>query len=129
MAPAARRRRLGLAVLVAAATAALCLAPWLAFAALCRDQAPKLVWPAGIAVGLATLHYVRRGTRWLGVAAALLTLFSQVAAGLLANLLFASAPADLLWTTLREISSIHILFWTFMGMATAYRLGSRRVIY
>jgi len=125
VAPGARRGLLALAVVVAAATGALCLA----FAYFCCDQAPKLVWPAGIAIGLTTLHYVRRGTRWLGVCAALLTLFTQFAAGLLTNLLFASVGADLVWTTLQEISSIHVLFWTFMGMATAYRLASRRVIY
>lgn len=137
MQPAARRLRLALAPLVAAATGALCLAPWVAFAYVCRDQAPKLVWPAGIVIGLAALHFVRRGTFWLGLGAALLTLAAQFAAGLLVVAVLGPPPGvgvgpgwgGLAWAALTEHASIHYLFWTLMGMVTAFRLAARRVIY
>jgi hypothetical protein len=37
--------------------------------------------------------------------------------------------SDLGWRTMYELASIHVLFWTFLGVATAYRLASRPFIY
>jgi len=87
--PARGPIRLALAVLVAAATGALCLAPWLAFADASHDQAPKLVCPRDR--DRTDYDAVRSsGDALARVCAALLTLFTQFAAGLLATPCFRS---------------------------------------
>jgi omega-hydroxy-beta-dihydromenaquinone-9 sulfotransferase len=133
MAPGPRRVRLITAVLFASLTGLLCTAGWLALVLLAGRRLDQLVWPAGIALGLVTLHVARRGSSWLGLWAALLAVLTQLGAALLTTWLLAhpagSDFSQLAWTTAEALGSINVLFWTFMGAATAYRLASKPFIY
>jgi hypothetical protein len=133
MAPGPRRVRLITAVLFASLTGLLCTAGWLALVLLAGRRLDQLVWPAGIALGLVTLHVARRGSFRLGLWAALLAVLTQLGAALLTTWLLAHSTgagfADVSWNTVYALGSIHVLFWTFMGAATAYRLASKPFIY
>jgi hypothetical protein len=125
--------RLLTAALIAALTGLLCIVGWLALVLLTGRRLDQLVWPAGIAVGLVTLQVARRGSPWLGLWAGVGTVLTQFGAAILTTWLLAQpAAADfsqLAWTTVEALGSIHVLFWTFMGAATAYRLASKPFIY
>ena len=133
MAPGRRRVRLLTAGLFSALTGLLCLVGWLTLVLLTGLRLDQLVWPAGIAVGLVTLHVARRGSQMLGLWSALWAVLTQLGAAFLTTLLLAHpAGADfteLGWSTACALGSIHVLFWTFMGAATAYRLASKPFIY
>ncbi len=133
MAPHLRRVRLLAAALIAFLTGLVCMMGWLGLVRLTGWRLDQLVWPAGIAVGLVTLQITRRGSPWLGLWAALGAVLTQLGAAFLTTwLLPHPAGADfsqLAWTTVEALGSIHVLFWTFMGAATAYRLASKPFIY
>ncbi len=133
MAPGPRRVRLLAAGLTSSITGLLCLAAWLALVVLVGRRLDQLVWPAGIAVGLITLRVARRGSPLLGGWAALTAILTQLGAAFLTTVLLPPSAGvsftDLAWTTVQALGSIHVLFWTFMGAATAYRLASKPFIY
>ncbi len=133
MAPGHRQARLLTAGLFAAFTGLLCMAGWLVLVFLTGLRLDQLVWPAGIAVGLVTLHVARRGSQGLGFWSALWAVLTQLGAAFLTTWLLAHPAGadfmDLGWNTVYALGSIHVLFWTFMGTATAYRLASKPFIY
>lgn len=116
------------------AAMALCVLAWLLIANILHNRYDWLVWPSGITTGYLTLRSAPRGSVRLGVYAAILTL---------ATLLIVSIPntwtisyhhnpripfADIWQTTQHELTAGPTIFWTLMGIITAYRFGSRRRI-
>lgn len=117
--------------LVAVAAALACTLVWLAIANATQNMHGWIVWPTGIAVGYSTLRNARYGSRTLGLWSFFLTLlvllgvvFSNVR-----SIYFAAhshVPLTALWdAALRSLTVEARLFWSFMGLMTAYRLGSR----
>jgi hypothetical protein len=130
--PAERRSRLARAAGMAALAGLASLVPWLGLTWLSGLRLDGLSWLAGIAVGLAAVTTARRGTAWLGLWGALVTLMMQVAASLATTWLVVPGPidsfADLLRNTWRTIEFVPVLFWLLLGTLGAYRLGTRRWI-
>jgi len=118
-------------VLAGLGTAFLCAAIWLGIAQLTHNRNDWLVWPTGIAIGYSTLCVARSGSRSLGSWAAALTLIVLVGVGL-ANILLIdysgklSVPLPTITSeAARKLTHGAYLFWSYMGFATAFRLGSR----
>ncbi len=131
--PGPKRKRLVAAGLIAVFTGLLCIMGWLALVLLAYRRLDQLVWPAGIAVGLVTLHFARRGSAWLGLWAGICAVLAQVGAAFVTTIIVVHPVganfAQLVWATAEALGSIHVLFWTFMGAATAYRLASKPFVY
>ena len=125
-----RRRN---ATIVGFVTALGCAVAWLILANLTNDRIDWLVWPAGIAIGYASLLTVRRGSLKLGLWAALLTLLVLLGVSFsnTRTIQYAGQHSVLwssLWnTTVHKLTVEAHLFWSFMGLVTAYRLGSRPI--
>jgi omega-hydroxy-beta-dihydromenaquinone-9 sulfotransferase len=118
-------------VLAGFGTALLCAALWLMISHLTHNRHDWLVWPAGIAIGYSTLRATRAGSRNLGSWSALLTLIVLLGVGLANTLLvdYAGRPSVSLSTitsrAARRLTHGAYLFWCYMGIVSAYRLGSR----
>lgn len=141
-----------LAGVTGAAVAIVCLALWLASAYAFRQRDDWLIWPTGVAIGLAAIHTAHGGGRRLGLWLAALTLLVYLVGSLPVAFLMDYAHRDyyrdlsggrawglLPWRPEREWEWYHIkkasrdgalggnsLFWVFMGVMSAYRYGSRR---
>jgi hypothetical protein len=109
-------------------------AAWLALAAAFRDRFDWLIWPAGIAIGLAALRAARGGTWTLGVWAAAVTLCTHLAVAYPATYLSSNdywlrdpiAWRDI-WDSTRDgLLAINNFVWTVLGVGTAYRFASRK---
>jgi omega-hydroxy-beta-dihydromenaquinone-9 sulfotransferase len=139
--------------IAAAFVALLALMLWLLAAWVLKTRADWLVWPAGVGIGAAALHFARAGAVRLGVIAAVLAVLTYVLVVLPATFLsdygqrpgyFARAgePRALgglsPWIPAEQWEWYHIkksttdgvlawnnLFWIFMGVASAYRFASR----
>lgn len=108
-----------------------CAMAWFVTDTLTHDLHEWLVWPASIAIGYASVLTARRGSWKLGIWAALLTLcvlLGVVCANTWVNQYADHDPLPLidLWmTTVSRTTVRGQPFWLFMGLVTAYRLGSR----
>ncbi len=107
---------------------------WLGLAAAFRDRFDWLIWPAGIAVGLACLRAARGGTWRLGVWAAAITLCTQLCVAYPGTYLSCNdywrrdevAWRDVLDSTRDGLLAINNFVWTMLGVGTAYRFASRK---
>lgn len=126
-----RRRRRRLAALAGLATAIGSAAAWLIIVHLTGNRQSWIVWPVGIAIGSSILRIARSGSRILGLCSLFLTLLVLlgVIISSVRTIQFAThsqVPLTALWdAAIRSLNVEARLFWSFMGLMTAYRLGSR----
>lgn len=129
--PEERSSRLKRAAGWAVVTGLASLVPWLALTALVGIRLDGLGWLAGIAVGTTAITIARRGTPWLGLWAAGVTLGCQLLVSLTTTWLVTpdvASAGDLLRGTFLTWETLGILFWATLGLLGAYRLGTRRWI-
>ncbi len=124
-----RKRAWGVLALVAALIAV----AWVTLAWLAGNRLDALVWPTGLAIGLATIRSARVGSTALGLAAGGLTLLVYAAVLYPATYLaYAHAwgrPALDSWIAVRNsvlLTPGNHFFLTGVGVVTAYRCASRR---
>ncbi len=109
---------------------------WVGIAIVTRNRHDWLIWPGGVAIGLAAWLAVRMGGAGRGRAAVGVWAAALTAAVLLATAwpnsrytYYAKAEhpaAEHVWeTTRQELTNPATLFWAAMGMVTAWRFGSR----
>lgn len=115
-----------------AALAALwCLAIWLLIAYLTANRFDALIWPTGIAIGLAALKSARRGTLALGLWAGFLTLSVLLAVAYPVSWITeyrtrSPVPWDHVFLSAQKgLLAWNNLFWAFLGVVTAFRFASR----
>jgi hypothetical protein len=125
------RMRRGLSVLAGFGTAVLCATLWLTIVHLTHNRHSWLVWPTGIAVGYSTLRLARAGSRQLGYWSALLTLIVLLSVDV-ANTILVDCPetpgaaySAITNRAARNLTHGAYLFWCYMGIVSAFRLGSR----
>jgi hypothetical protein len=112
-------------------TALLCAAIWFSIAHLTHNRHDWLVWPTGIAIGYSTLRMARAGSRKLGSWAALLTLIVLLAVGFANTFLVdyrgtPGVPFSTITTrAAHKLTHGAYLFWSYMGIVSAFKLGSR----
>ena len=126
------RPRAMTAAFAAAVAAVAAAVVWLTLAQVTLNRHDSFVWPTGIIIGYATHRAAGRGDTRLGVWAVLLTV------GVLLCIPFfnswtlqhaghsAFTTNDVWRTTVHHLGTPAHLFWIFMGLATAYRVASRR---
>jgi hypothetical protein len=124
-------RRQGFSLLAGFGTALLCAALWFAIVQLTHNRHNWLVWPTGIAVGYSTSRLARAGSRHLGYWSALLTLIVLLGVDV-ANTLLVEYPetpgvaySAITNRAARNLTHGAYLFWCYMGIVSAFRLGSR----
>ncbi len=129
-APVAHRRR-GWGVLALTALAIVCL--WIPLAWLTGNRLDGLVWPTGLAIGLATIRAARVGTTALGIAAAALTLLVYAVVVYPATYLAYSdawnRPAYDSWIAVRNsvlLTPGNHTFLLVLAVVTAFRCASRK---
>lgn len=117
-------------------TTLFCCVIWITLANIFQNRYDNFVWPAGIVIGYKTLKYNSgNGSIKLGIIAALLTLLALLIVSFPNTRTihygsYAEVPFKVLWeTTWHELKAGPTIFWTFMGMFTAYRFGSRSRLY
>lgn len=107
---------------------------WLVLAAAFRDRFDWLIWPSGIAIGLAALRAAGGGTWKLGVWAAAVTLGTHLAVAYPATYLSSNdywlrdpiVWRDI-WDSTRDgLLAVNNFVWTVLGVGTAYRFASRK---
>jgi hypothetical protein len=113
------------------AAALACAMTWIFISSLTHERFDWFVWPTGIAVGYSMIRAARAGSKSLGLWAAFLTLLVLLCVSFTNTQLVdyaarphVSLPAALNRTA-RKLTHKSHLFWSFMGLMTAYRLGSR----
>lgn len=118
--------------LVSATLAALwAFALWLLIAYLTANRFDALIWPVGIAIGLAALKSARRGTLALGLWAGFLTLGVMLAVAYPISWITeyrtrSPVPWDHVWLSTRKgLLAWNNIFWVFLGVVTAFRFASR----
>lgn len=126
-----RRSRKRLATLAGLGTAIGCAALWLTIVPLTGSRQSWIVWPVGIAVGSAILRVAGSGSRVLGLWSCCLTVLVLLVVLITSDRVIQFAahsqiPLAALWdAAIRGVRLDARLFWSFMGLTTAYRLGSR----
>lgn len=130
--PQERCVRLRRATWLAVGTAAISLLPWMGLTWLTGLRLDGLVWLCGIAIGMTLIQTARRGTTWLGLWGALVTLLTGSVAALVTTVLVhpqgAASLSELFQQTGETLEIIPVLFWLILGMLGAFRLGTRRWI-
>lgn len=111
--------------------AAVCAGAWFALALAVQNRHDWLVWPTGIVVGLTARRMLGTGSPALGVVAAGVTLGTLLvlAMPLSRYVYFGDPDKELIHVWLkarRELTAEPTLFWTFMGLVSAYRFASRK---
>ena len=107
---------------------------WLVLAAAFRDRFDWLIWPSGIAIGLAALRAAHGGTWKLGVWAAAVTLCTHLAVAYPATYLSSNdywLRDPIVWSDIADstrdgLLAINNFVWTMLGVGTAYRFASRK---
>lgn len=120
--------------LAACVAAVLCAGLWLALAAATRDRSDILIWPVGVAVGIAALRAAGVGSWRLGLFAALLVLLTYLGVAFPATYLSCNDywkrygyPWSDVWDSTRDgVLATNNVFWAVLGIGTAYRFASRR---
>jgi omega-hydroxy-beta-dihydromenaquinone-9 sulfotransferase len=107
------------------------VAAWLAVAYALGNRLDWMVWPVGVAIGMAVLNGAKRGGRGLGLFAAGLTLAVVLAVAFPATWISdyrtrSPVPWDHVWLSTRAgVLAWNNAFWVFLGAASAYRLAGR----
>lgn len=112
--------------------AGVCAAAWLVIAFCTHDRQDWLIWPVGVAIGLTVLRSAGRGSARLGLGAVVLG--AMVLAGVVIPATWITdyrdrspVPWDHVWlSTKAGVLASNNLFWNLLGLASAYRLASRR---
>jgi len=119
------------ALFTAIITAILSVMIWITAARFLGNRYDSAIWPIGILIGYTALRTAKTGSVKLGVFASVLTLTVLLAVCIpnTQNTYYINHPnipfRDIFQTTRLELLSGHTLFWTFMGIVSAYRFGSR----
>jgi hypothetical protein len=128
---AAPASRLGLAADTAIPMMLWCTA-WLGVAWVLRDRLDWMTWPAGVIAGVATRRIAGRGSAGLGAWAAALTVAAYAVVAYPATCLAFYAdrspmPWGDVWDSTRDgLLAINNAVWVFLGVGTAWRIGSRK---
>lgn len=107
------------------------IALWLLIAYLTANRFDAIIWPVGIAIGLAALKSARRGTLALGLWAGFLTLAVMLAVAYPISWITeyrtrSPVPWDHVWLSTRKgLLAWNNIFWVFLGVVTAFRFASR----
>lgn len=110
-------------------TAAVCGCAWTAIGVALHNRNDWLVWPVGIAIGMATRLGVRRGRWECGVGAGALTLLVMFAVAIPnTRWIYYGKVADVPWadlwaTTRLELTAGLTLLYAFMGCMSALRIA------
>ena len=118
--------------LVAALLAALwALSLWLLIAYFTANRFDALIWPTGIAIGLAALKSAKRGTLALGLWAGFLTFAVLLAVAYPVSWITeyrtrSPVPWDHVFLSAKNgLLAWNNVFWAFLGVVTAFRFASR----
>lgn len=128
---ASRVSRLGMAADTAIPMLLWCAA-WLGAAWVLRDRLDWMTWPAGVIAGVTTRRVAGRGSVGLGVWAAALTMAAYAVVAYPATCLAFYAerkpmPWGDVWDSTRDgLLAINNAVWVFLGVGTAWRIGSRK---
>jgi hypothetical protein len=113
-------------------------AAWVAVGHATGDRLDTLAWPLGVTLGLTAMVVSRLGSLRLGVYAAALTLLTTLAVAMPLTrwVNYAHKPWDLIHvrdelvpTTISQLTAGMTIFWTLMGILSAYRFASRRQLH
>lgn len=120
--PALRLRQVRRGLWFGLIVALLLVVPWFALTSLVGGDSLGVVWPCGVAIGVAVLRGASsQGSSFLGLFSLLLTALVLLAVVRLAQVF---APA------MMATSPFYLLlgwFWWALALASAYRIGSQRV--
>lgn len=107
-------------------------AAWIGVARLTNDRLDWLVWPVGVALGTLALRAAGRGSARLGLAAGAATLMTMLVSSYPATAVVfyrerEPMPFADVWDSTRDgMLAVNNMVWVFLGVASAYRLASRK---